>query len=226
MLSPRKMTTALATVIALALSVTAVQAQQAVTLDFAGGVGVPAGDLADFQEYGPAFDIGLNVQVHDRFSLRASGGASILAGKEIENAFDPFVVENGLADMSTVHFDGGGVVHLTPDSERFTADLNAGAGVSILTSERQELTGAGGVSGGTAIIDISDLFFDVTAGLDVGYRISEQVSAFAGADGHLMFIDETDDAIADLGLVAPNLEPPSSGLTIPVAAGLRFHFQP
>jgi catechol 2,3-dioxygenase-like lactoylglutathione lyase family enzyme len=202
-----------------------VDAQEAVTLDFAGGVGIPGGDLADFQDIGPAFDIGLNIRVHPRFSLRASGGAEIFDGAVIENAFDNSVTEQGFADFSTVHFNGGGVLHAVNEGP-LRVDFNGGAGVTILTSERRELSGAGGDANLVEIVDLSETYLNITAGLDIGYMVSEQVELFVGGDGHLFFMDEDGEAEGALNNIAPGLSAPSQGWTVPVAGGVRFHFEP
>lgn len=225
MLSTRKLaSTVLGAFLALTMAAAPVDAQQAVTLDFAGGVGIPAGDLADFQDRGPAFDIGLNVGVHPRFSLRASGGAEILEGAQIENAFDASIPENGFVDFSTVHFNGGGVVHAVNQGP-WRVDFNGGAGVTILTSERGDFSGAGDGTD-TETVDISETYLNVTAGLDIGYMVSEQVEFFVGGDGHLFFMDEEGEAEGALNNIAPGLSAPSKGWTVPVAGGVRFHFEP
>lgn len=226
MLSTRKLaSTVLGAFLALTMAAAPVDAQEAVTLDFAGGVGIPAGDLADFQDLGPAFDIGLNVRVHPRFSLRASGGAEIFRGTEIENAFDNSISENGFVDFSTVHFNGGGVFHVLPDGP-WRVDFNGGAGITILTSERGEFSGAGDDASLVEIVDLSETYFNVTAGLDIGYMVSEQVELFVGGDGHLFFVDETSEALGSLNNIAPGLSAPSSAWSVPVAGGVRFHFEP
>lgn len=228
MLSTRKVASAvLAAFLALTMATATVDAQEAVSLDFAGGVGIPASDLADFQDFGPAFGIGLDVRVHPRVSLRASGGAEIFSGAEIDNAFDNAVATDGLADFSVVHFNGGGVLHAV-DQDPWRVDVNGGAGISILTSERQELSGVPQADGGTgtAFIDLSEVLFNVTGGVDIGYLVSEQVEFFVGGDAHVFFIDEEDRDVRALNNVAPDLEAPSTGWSIPVAAGVRFHFQP
>lgn len=221
-LSTRKLaSTVLGAFLAVTMAAAPVDAQEAVTLDFAGGVGIPAGDLADFQDIGPAFDIGLDVRVHPRFSLRASGGAEIFSGTEIEGAFDNNVATDGFADFSTVHFNGGGVVHAVNEGP-WRVDFNGGAGVTILTSERLEMS----IGEFTEVVDLSETYLNVTAGLDIGYMVSEQVELFVGGDGHLFFMDEDGENESALNNVADGLSAPSTGWTVPVAAGVRFHFQP
>lgn len=228
MLSTRKLaSTVLGAFLALTMAAAPVDAQEAVTLDFAGGVGMPAGDLADFQDIGPAFDIGLNIQVHPRFSLRASGGAEIFEGAVIENAFDNAVTTDGLESFSAVHFNGGGVFHVVNQGP-WRVDFNGGAGVTILSSKRQELSGVPQQDGGTgtAFIDLSELALNVTAGLDIGYMVSEQVEFFVGGDGHVFFLDENSEGLSGLNVVAPDLAAPSTGWSVPVSGGVRFHFEP
>lgn len=226
MLSTRKLaSTVLGAFLALTMAAAPIDAQEAVTLDFAGGVGIPAGDLADFQDLGPAFDIGLDVRVHPRFSLRASGGAEIMQGAEISDAFDVTVAEDGFVNFSTVHFNGGGVVHAVNEGP-WRVDFNAGAGVTILTSQRGEFSGAGDDGSLVEIVDLSETYLNVTGGLDIGYMVSEQVEFFVGGDGHIFFMDEDGEAEGALNNIAPGLSAPSTGVTVPVAGGVRFHFEP
>lgn len=223
MLSTRKIvSTVLAAFLAVTMVTASVDAQEAITVDFSGGVGIPAGDLADFQDKGPAFEVGANFRVNPRFSLRASGGADLLQGSDIADPFDPALLNAPLTDFTAIHLNGGGVYHALPDGP-WNVDVNAGAGITVLTSPRQDLSTVGG---GTATIDLSELALDVTAGLDIGYMISEQVEFFVGADGHYFLLDEDSENMSALNSVAPNLEAPSSGLTVPVSGGVRFHFEP
>lgn len=193
-------------------------AQQAITTDFAGGVAVPSGDVSDAVDLGPAFTVGVNFQVHDMISIRAEGGADFWSGK------DDLVATNGVFEgpnITHTRLNAGLVLHaVQPDGDTGAwVDLDAGAGYHILTSERFERQTSGP---DVTVIDVSTGYLGAKGGLKVGYKFTDQVSAFAGGDVNLTFADEEDWAeYADL-----NVDPFSSVMSIPVQAGLTFHFQP
>lgn len=231
MLATRKIaSTLLGAFLALTMFAAPVDAQETVTLDFAGGVGIPVGDLADFQDVGPSFDIGVDLRVHPRFSIRGSGGAELLNGATIAAAPDAGIRQNGVADMSLIHFDAGGVFHALDDGP-WRVDVNLGGGITVWDSERQEFTCTASSNcgpGGIDIIDLAEITPNVTAGLDLGYMVSEQVEFFVGGDGHLFFLPDAEDneSVFALGRIADGLDAPERGWSFPVAGGVRFHFVP
>lgn len=228
MLSTRKLaSTVLGAFLALTMVAAPVDAQEAVTLDFAGGVGIPAGDLADFQELGPAFDIGVNIGLHPRFSLRASGGVEFMDGQFPPNstAGDQF----DMPDQELIHFNAGAVFHALPDNERVSLNLNLGAGATIWTSRFEEISVVANGTPGIVEVDVNEIGFGGTAGLDIGYMVSDQVEFFVGGDGHLFIIDDESDSVRELTLLSSSMGPddaPSTGFSFPVAGGVRFHFEP
>lgn len=240
MLSTRKIVSTVMAVLAAAVLSADLSAQEEIILDVSGGAGIPVSDVGDFQDFGPSFQLGVDLRLNERFSARASGGASILSGKSFGedepdiNPNDPFLLTNELADFSVIHFNAGPVFHVLPEG-RWNVDVNVGGGVAILTSERQELTGVpivdpdtGEPTGafGTAIIDLSELAPNVTGGVDIGYQFSQKVEAFVGADAQVFFLDEDDRDVAQLTSVAPELDAPETGFMLPIQAGLKFHFLP
>lgn len=193
-------------------------AQQEITVDFAGGIAVPTGDVSDVVDVGPAFTVGLNLPVHDAVSIRVGGGADFWTGK------DDLVGEIGTFEgpnLTHTRLNAGIALHAVKadDDQGAWVDVDIGGAYNIITSERFERqTGPGDVT----IIDLSEGYIGAKGGVDVGYKFSDQVSAFVGGDVHLTFADEEDSAgYADLGV-----EPFESVISIPLQAGLKFHFQP
>ena len=192
-------------------------AQQEITVDFAGGIAVPTGDISDAVDAGPAFTIGLDLPVHEIVSIRVGGGADFWSGKEIDNGF---AVLDG-PDLTHTRLNAGIVLHAVEptDDQGAWVDADIGGSYNVVTTERFERqTGPNDVTE----IDISSGYIGAKGGVSVGYKFSDQVSAFVGGDVHLTFADEDDFAdYSDLGV-----EPPSSIVSIPLQAGLKFHFQP
>lgn len=192
-------------------------AQDRVSLDFRGGLSIPAGDLSTFVDASPGFTVGVDVPVHERVSIRVDGGADLYTGGEIENPVVAAGTEG--ADLSLVRFTGGAAVHLIrAEDSRFLVDGNVGAGVGILTSERREFSLGGG---DVAIVDLSETYLTGQGGLLLGYRLSEQVSVFASGQAFLTLADEEDTF--SLGLLTTD-GPPENLWSFPVSVGLKFDF--
>lgn len=204
---------------AVALAPQGVLAQQEITTDFSGGVAIPAGDVSDAVKLGPGFIIGLNFRVHDRVSIRAEGGADIWQGEDFSTATEP-TFEG--PDLTLTRLDGGLVFHVVSadQSDGFWVTADVGAGVHILTSDRFERQIR---ANDVTIIDVSSAYFGAKGGLDFGYQFTDQVSAFVAGDAYLTMADEEDTA----GYVdVPGVAPFETLWSLPITAGLKFHFQP
>lgn len=196
-------------------------AQDHVAVDFRGGVAVPTGALADAEDLGPAFTIGLNIGLMPRVAIRVSGGADILKGTDLS-------IGRKAPDLSFTHLDAGVLVHLMdPASEsRFKADLNVGGGISVLTSGRETYSTVVNGTPGTVIVDYSKLYPGATAGLLLGYQLAPKVDVFVSAQGNLTLAKKDDPNSVNLGLIAPETQPLGTVFSFPISAGLRFNFQP
>ncbi len=204
---------------AVALAPQSVLAQQEITMDFGGGVAVPAGDLSDAVKLGPGFTVGVNFRVHDRVSIRAEGGADIWQGEDFSTVTEPSFQG---PDLTVTRLDGGLVFHaLTTDqTDGFWVTADVGAGVHILTSDRFERQIQ---PNDVTILDVSSAYFGAKGGLDFGYQFTDQVSAFVAGDAYLTMADEVDTAGYD---EFPGVSPMETLWSFPVTAGLKFHFQP
>lgn len=191
-------------------------AQDAVQLDFRGGVSIPAGDLSTFVDPSPGFTIGVNVPVTERVSLRFDGGADIYSGGEVDGSL---IASDG-PDMSIARFMGGAAFHLVEatDESPFLVDANLGAGIGVLTAGRREFSLA---DGGVAIVDMTSAYFAGEGGLLLGYQIADQVDVFVSGQAILTLADEEDTA--ELGQLTTE-GAPESLWSLPISAGLRFTF--
>lgn len=206
---------------ALMLVPRAVDAQQAITTDFEGGIAVPAGDLADIVDPGPGFTAGLNFQIHDRISIRAEGGADLYKVADIS---DPTVSGATTAgpDMTLTRLDLGLIFHAVSAEESggVWVDADVGGGYHIITTDNYELA----LPVDVLSVDLSSGYLGAKGGLTVGYRFHDSISAFVGGDAYLVPLD-TDD-FSDFTDFDEIDSVPETHWSFPVQAGLRLHFQP
>lgn len=217
---------AAAGVLALSLVLSSGLAAQSPPLDFdaTGGIGVPAGTLADIGDLGPAFDIGVNIGVTDRFAVRVDGGAALYDGVDLGEPLGREGVNE--LDLDLIHLHAGGLYYLLPrnrDRSPFFATLEGSAGLTNFNVPRVA------TSVGTDAIEfeISELYFSTAGGVSLGYAVHEQVDLFANGRVHVVFGDESDTAEL-VQAVNDVLDEPVDGLdtmwSIPVTAGVRLHF--
>lgn len=211
---------------ALMLVPRAAHAQQAITVDFSGGIAVPGGDLSDFAGAGPGFTAGVNFRVHDMISIRTEGGADIFS---TEDFADPTGLQSQLEgpDVTLTRLDVGLILHAVQPSmdSGLWVDADIGGGYHIITTDNFEFQSG---PTRTTSIDVSEGYLGAKGGLTVGYHFSDAVSAFVGGDAYLVPGDEEDlsgfgDLQAEDGSA---LEAPETLWSFPVQAGFRLHFQP
>lgn len=208
---------------ALMLVPRAADAQQAITTDLEGGIAVPAGDVSDAVDPGPAFTLGFNFRVHDMISIRAEGGTDLYGVKDIA---DPTGAQESIPgpDMTMTRLDVGLVFHaVQPDmGGGFWVDADVGGGYHILTTDDYSIQVSD--TGLETDLDLSDGYLGAKGGLTLGYDFTDAVSAFVGGDAYLVPADAEDlEPFSDLDEVDDG---PESHLSFPVQAGLRLHFQP
>lgn len=171
-----------------------------------GGIAVPAGDLADFTEVGPAFGGGIAYWFSPRVAIRADVDASLLNGKDSEGTGPEG------PDASLLHYNAGLQVNLTnPDATPWNFMLNVGGGASTLDVDDVE-----GV-----LTDFSETYFALNGGLGIGYDLSQNLSIFVDGQWYLTFTDEEDTAVfADIN---PEVDPEgfSTASDIPLTLGIR-----
>lgn len=196
-----------------------------IAFDAAGGLGFAIGDLGDVADGpGPAFDIGVNFGLSDRFSLRLHGGAELYEGVELGEP----VGNEGINDLELdlIHFHGGGFWVLTPPDEGpLSVSLTGTAGATNFNVPRV----AASVGTDAIEFEVSELFLSVAAGASVGYAVHEQVDLFLDAKSFVVFGDEENEEIVEMLQVVNDVsDEPVETLgtmwSIPVTAGVRLHF--
>lgn len=198
------------------------QGEPPVDFDARGGVGLATGALSDVVDgAGPAFNVGFNFGITERFFLRAEGAAELFEGIDLGPAGT-----EGLNDLDVdlIHFQAGGLYYLRPrDESRLFVTLNGTAGVTNFNVPRVQT--AVGID--VVEVDLSELYFSTSGGASVGYRVGEQVDLFLDGRAHVVFGSESDTAEL-LQIVNSVSDEPVDGLgtmvSVPVTAGVRFHF--
>lgn len=195
-----------------------------VDFDATGGVGFPVGDLADVADLGPAFSVGFNFGLTERFYLRAQGGAELYDGVDLAEPLGSEGIND--LDLNFIHFQAGGLYYLLErdrdDSPAFVT-IDGAVGMTNLNVPRV----ATSVGTDAVELEISELYPSASGGLSIGYAIHEQVDFFVDGRAHVVFGDEDDTA--ELVQVANDvLDDPVESLgtmwSVPVEAGIRFHF--
>lgn len=195
-------------------------AQQPISIEGHGGVGFPAGALLDLQNSGPAFGASGTYWLTERVGIRAGGDVQLFSGKEggeISNV-------NGIStvpDFTTFHFHGGLDVRVSPPEETsWDVRVNLGAGGASLTTEEFP-------SGATPPADASDFsetVFALNTGLRLGYAPTDRLNLFVLGQGLFAFTDEQEMNVFtqfDEGLDPNSI---SSVWSVPLQAGVEYHF--
>jgi len=186
-----------------------VRAQSRFSVEGRGGVAIPASDLADLEDVGASFGVGLAYDLSSRVALRIDGDVDILSGA------DSGVSGSSAPDLNIFHYGAGFAVRLVdPGASRWNFDVNIGAGASTFDSDTFS---ANGVSQ-----DFSETYFTTNGGLRVGYDLSSSVNIYASGQAYLMFTDDADTAV--FSQVSSEVDPSGfdTAWTIPLTAGLAI----
>lgn len=200
--------------LALALAVAALlgstsqaAAQHKLSIEGRGGIAIPASDLADLEDIGPTFGLGLSYSLSPRIALRIDGDVDLLSGVDSDGSGPE------APDMNIYHYNAGLTFRLlNPDTNRWALDANLGAGLSTLDADSFELGGE--------TVDFSETYFTANGGLKLGYEITPRVSVFLGGQAYLIFADEEDTAV--FSLLRDDVEPFDTAWTFPVTVGLAI----
>ncbi|MFQ5889524.1 MAG: outer membrane beta-barrel protein [Gemmatimonadota bacterium] len=202
----RRLSIVLGAVALLTTAAPEARAQSRWTIEGQGGIAVPTGDLADLEDVGAGFGIGIAYWVHPRIAIRVDGDADILSGVDAEGALPE------APDLNIFHYTAGVSVRLLdPEATRWTLNLNAGAGGSTIDAD--DFT----VSGTT--VDFSETYFALNGGLTIGYDVGPNVNVFVGGEAFVVFSDEDDTVV--FSQLRSDVEPFDTAVTIPITAGIR-----
>lgn len=205
--------TALA-VLCLAAAPAPLAGQQAGTLSLTAGagLGLPAGDLSDVSDVGPAFRFDTEYALGPELGILGSIQAEVFSSTTGPGGEGPTV--------RLFRFLVGPAYTVVRAEERagFRLAVHGGAGVTLLSAGRT-LVGSGSE---VRAIDLDEAYFGLGGGLSAGYEFSPTVGAYLSAGASLSFADEEDTEV--FSFLDPAVEPFSSLVSIPVTAGVRFSF--
>lgn len=157
----------LAALLLLSVPAAAVAQSSSPILEVHGGIGLPAFDLADRVDPGPAFGLELGYRLSDRVSLVAGGDVELLSGEAGALVDHP--------DVNAWHY-GVGIEAGLVDPARTYWRLRAGVGAGAATFD---------VSGGGSATDPA-----LWASLELGRELSEEMELAVGLRPWLAFTGE------------------------------------
>lgn len=191
--------TLLAALVLGAVAATPAHAQNRVGFEGRAGMGLPAFDLADRADAGPAVGLDLTYALTERVALQAGGDVEFLKGPEGAGGV------GSAPDLTAWHYGVGVEAQLlVPRTTYWRLSTGAGVGGSTYDAE----------GGG------SESAFSVFGSLELGYAFSPEADFFVGVKSWVAFRGEPD--------AVPTAEPlagvDDTAWSFPVTAGLRFHF--
>jgi hypothetical protein len=155
----------------------AATAQSPLDFELRGGMGLPAFDLADRTDAGPAVGLDLAYRVAPGLSVVVGGDVEFLDGQEPEGTGP------GSPGVNAWHYGGGLEAQLLRPTSTYWR-LNVGAGLGATTFDVSE--------GGGSETDLS-----VYGSLELGWNASEEMELFVGLRSYLAFAG--DDAATPTG---------------------------
>lgn len=192
--------------------------------DATGGLGLPAGDLADVADAGPAFGVAFGVGLTENFFLRLRGGAELYDGVDLGGPTGNEGIND--LDLHLIHFQAGGLYYLLPrdrNDSPVSLAVEGAVGATNLDVPRV----ATSVGTDALEIEISELYLSTALGVSLGFAVHDQVDLFLEGRGHVVFGDE-DDTSDMIQAVDDVLDEPVGSLdtmwSVPVTAGVRLHF--
>lgn len=186
------------------------EAQNRIGFEGRAGVGLPAFDLADRADPGPAVGLDLTYALTDRVSLVAGGDVEFLDGAGGSGS------DLALPGLTVWHY-GGGVEAQLLDPVATYWRLTTGAGLGASTYDAE------GGSSKTA--------FSLYGSLELGYELSSEADFFVGVKSWAGF-EGQEVVILDGEQPLDQVFPPTDPLygvdevawSFPLTAGLRLHF--
>lgn len=147
-------------------------------LDLRGGAGIPIGDLKDYNDLGAALGAGVGYRVAPRWWVRLDYETERLPGADWANLIGRGAENLPLRGPETDfhHVMGNVQFQVTPPGDEWRILGHAGAGVTMISADDNELTGEGG--------DFERLTF--VWGGEIVRPLSETASLVARGDYYIM----------------------------------------
>lgn len=198
----RTLSTVTAVAALLALHPGAAAAQSSVpTVDLSvrGGVSMPTGDLAEITDVGPAAGADVAFWINDRIAVSVDASVDMLRGDDRSDL---------LPDIQLWHYGGGLQARLIPPSSPVSIKLLGGAGATGFRTNHFEPAGPG------ARDRISETYFALNGGAEVGYEMTDQIDLSLRGGAFFTFTDETD--LSPLSEMSPEVDAFDSVMTLPI----------
>lgn len=193
----------------------------ALSVDARGGIAVPVSDLGDIADVGPTVGLGIAYRVHPRVSIRADGDLDLYGGADFEAAS---AARPAAPDLRLWHFSGGVEVDVTrPDAARWDVTVNAGAGATVVDTDRFVGGAVENPETGELQLDFNESYFTANGGVKIGYAMNEMLDVYGGARWYLSFADEQDTAVFS-ALSPTEVNAFDTVSSVPLTLGLRLKF--
>jgi hypothetical protein len=158
----------------LTLAAQTVEAQDSWSLEFRGGMAVPAGDLADVGDPGAGFGLGLGIPIGSRLNFRIDGDVELLS-EDLVGAY-PGVI---MPKSQLYHAHAGLELDLlSGDGWQFA--IRGGAGATIFDTDPFASSGD----------DFLDTYFSVNGGVRLGRMIGSSMELGLLGQAFIVYTDE------------------------------------
>lgn len=183
-----------------------------ISVDPRAGLAIPVADLDELAQTGASFGGGVALHMSRRIALRADAELQLLTGARTPPP------ENLLfADMTSLNLTGGLEVNLLEPDTRWTGSLSLGAGISTLETEDTTDDGAAP----PVAADLTN--FALRGGMRLGHQVGERLDVYLEPAVYLVVLDRDETRAFDAA--SAHVRPFDVGWTIPLQAGVRFHFR-
>lgn len=181
-----------------------------VDLSLEGGVAVPATELTEYTD--PGLHLGGEAAwwVNEYMAVRLDGNVNAMPGLDEE-------VAAPMPDVRFWNYGGGLDFDLMGRNSESPVELQAKVGAGATTLDTEDLVDP---PAGEDEPDITQTYPNVNAGLEVGYRVAENVSAAVGTTALFAFIDE--EETAPLMALNPSAEPLETAMMFPITARIQI----
>lgn len=179
-------------------------------LDVHGGAALPTNELTDYVEPGLDFGAGATWWLNDHVGVRIAGNVAALDGEDEEPQ-----LTSAMPNVRLWHYGGGFEFDVGGRDARSPWSLNAAVGAGATTFDTDLFL----VPGGSIRDDITHTYPNVNAGVELGYDMSERVSAEVGTSAFVTFYDAAD--LTSLREMNPAADPLDVATLFPITATLR-----
>lgn len=183
-----------------------------------GGLAIPTGSLAEFEDVGPTAGLAFQYRIVPRVAVRVQGDLELLKGDSL-TLVSPTNPQQTAPDLNLWHYGVGASIELTnPDAGATPWEVLFNAGMGLTTMKSKDFAQAV-----DNLTRFSKTYVTPNWGLTVGYDVTPQVNIFAGGQGYLILVKKDDTRVWQ-DLTAGQTKAFGTQFSAPVYAGLRVRF--